>query len=297
MMNGPTESLTLPDGAPVTSGLVQAGEISLHVVEAGPADGPAVLLLHGFPEFWWGWRHQIGPLAAAGFRVIVPDGRGYNLSDKPAGVDAYRLDRLGGDVLRLADALGLERFGLVGHDWGGIVAWWAAARHPDRIRRLAILNAPHPDTALGVARADPKQLLRSWYIGLFQLPGLSEALLAARDYRALSELVARNARRGSVTADDLARYREAWSQPGALTGSLNWYRALVRRPAGRAGRVRVPTLILWGQRDAALSPLFPDASARLCDEAEIRRFERATHWVQHEEPEAVNAALIEHLRR
>lgn len=287
--------MILPDGAAVRSHRVRVGAVTLHVVEAGPADGPPLLLLHGFPEFWWGWRHQIGTLAAAGYRVVAPDGRGYNLSDKPKGLDGYRLGALGGDVVGLADALGLERFDLVGHDWGGIVAWWVAARHPERVGRLAILNAPHPDTAWRVIRADPKQIGRSWYVGLFQLPALPERLLASRDYRALAGLVARNARRGSVTAEDLARYREAWSWPGALTGMLNWYRALLRRPPGRAGRVRAPTLVIWGQRDTALSSLFADESAALCDDARILRLERATHWVQHEEPDAVNAALIEHL--
>lgn len=287
-------TLTLADGTLVRSHCVAVGDVSLHVVEAGPQDGPPVILLHGFPEFWWGWRHQIGSLAGAGFRVVVPDGRGYASSDKPAGVDGYKLVGLGRDVIGLADALGIGRFGLVGHDWGGIVAWWVAARHGDRVDRLAILNAPHPDTRWRVVKADPKQLLRSWYIGLFQLTGIAERLLAARDFRALAGLVARNARRGSVTADDLSRYRAAWAEPGALTGMLNWYRAFIRRPPGPAGRVVAPTLILWGRRDVALGPLFATESAALCDTVELRWFERATHWIQHEEPEAVNAALADH---
>ena len=127
-------------------GRFSTGTATLHVVEAGPADGPAVILLHGFPEFWWGWRAQIAPLAAAGFRVVVPDQRGYGESDKPEGIDAYRGSRLAGDVVGLADALGIDRFHLVGHDWGGVVAWATAALHPARVDRLAVLNAPHPDS-------------------------------------------------------------------------------------------------------------------------------------------------------
>ncbi len=284
--------LTLPDGTQATSRRVEIGGLALHVLEAGPADGPPVVLLHGFPEFWFGWRHQIGPLARAGYRVIAPDGRGYNLSDKPKGLDAYRLVCLTRDVVALADALGVGRFGLVGHDWGGIVAWSVAARHPDRVERLAILNAPHPDTTWRVIRQDPIQLLRSYYVALFQLPGLPERMLAADTYAALARALTGSSRPGTFGADDLARYREAWGQPGALTAMLAWYRALVRRPAGRVGRITMPALILWGRRDSALGSTFASESLALCDQGRIRWLDEATHWVQHEEAERVNAALV-----
>lgn len=284
--------VTLPDGTSARSRRVGIDGLALHVVEAGPADGPPVILLHGFPEFWLGWRHQIGPLARAGYRVIAPDGRGYNLSDKPQGLDAYRLVRLTRDVVQLADALGIGRFGLVGHDWGGIVAWSVAARHPDRVERLAILNAPHPDTTWRVIRQDPVHLLRSYYVALFQLPGLPERMLAANDHATLARALTGSSRPGTFAADDLARYREAWRQPGALTAMLGWYRALVRRPAGRVGRVAMPALILWGRRDGALGATFASESLGLCDRGRIQWFDEATHWVQHEEAERVNAALV-----
>ena len=288
--------MELPDGTQVVERRVAAGPVTLNVVEAGPADGPPVILLHGFPEFWWSWRQQIGPLAAAGFRVVAPDGRGYNLSDRPPGLDAYRLDRLAADVLALADALGFARFRLVGHDWGGIVAWRVAAKHPDRVERLAILNAPHPGTWLKVVRSDPAQMRRSWYIAFFQLPWLPERALAADGFAFLRKALTGSGRRKTFSALDIERYREAWARPGALTAMLNWYRALLRRPAGPTGRVRVPTLIIWGRRDSALGERFAPDSAALCDDARILWFDCATHWVQHEEAVAVTDALREHLR-
>jgi pimeloyl-ACP methyl ester carboxylesterase len=265
---------------------------TLHVAEAGPPAGPPVLLLHGFPEFWWGWRRQIGPLAAAGFRVIAPDLRGYNQSDKPTDLDSYRLDRLGSDVVALADALGHERVHLAGHDWGGIVACWVAARHPERVIRLAILNAPHPDAVWPTIRRDPVQLLRSFYVGLFQPPAIPEAFLRANDYAALARALTATSRPGTFGEGELDRYRESWRQPGALTAMLNWYRALVRRRPERTGRVRAPTLVLWGVRDHALGPTVASESVKFCDRGRVQRFETATHWLQHEEPEAVNAALL-----
>lgn len=288
--------MILPDGTALRERRVEAGGLGLHVVEAGPADGPPVILLHGFPEFWWGWRHQIGPLARAGFRVLAPDGRGYGGSDKPEDVGQYRLARLGGDVVGIADALGIGRFTLVGHDWGGIVAWWVAARHPGRVGRLAILNAPHPDTRWRILLTDPLQLLRSWYVFVFQLPGLPERRLAARDFAALAAALRRTGRPGTFAEADLARYREAWRAPGALSGMLAWYRALVRHPPRSTGRVAAPTLILWGRRDTALGPRFATESLALCDQGAIRWFDAATHWLQHEEPDLVNAALVAHLR-
>ena len=269
--------------------------VELYTIEAGPDDGPLVICLHGFPEFSYGWRHQIGPLVAAGFRVVLPDGRGYGRSGKPEGVDAYRLSRLGGDVVALAHACGHDRFHLVGHDWGGIVAWWVAAKHPDRVDRLAVINAPHPDVLWPYIRRHPGQLLRSWYVALFQVPGLPERLLAARDFAALRRILRGTSRPGTFSDDDLDLYRSAWSEPGALAGMLNWYRALIRKPGKPVGPVECPTRILWGERDPALSPGLADESLKLCRDGDIVWFENATHWLPHEEPEAVAADLVRFL--
>jgi pimeloyl-ACP methyl ester carboxylesterase len=193
---------------------LQAAGVALHAVTAGPPDGPLVILLHGFPEYWAGWRKQIAPLADAGFRVIVPDQRGYNESDKPADVGDYGLDKLAADVAAIADACGAASFDLVGHDWGGIVAWWAALKYPQRVRRLVVVNAPHPVAGRRYAKRHWRQLLRSWYIFFFQIPRFPEWLLGRGDFALLSAALTRSAPKGLFTRDQLRAYRAAWSRPG-----------------------------------------------------------------------------------
>jgi len=276
---------------------VRTNGISLHVVEAGPRKGPLVVLLHGFPEFWYGWRHQIPALAKAGFHVLAPDQRGYGTSDKPPGVGAYGMGELVRDVLGLVDEAGHERATVVGHDWGGVVAWSLAAAHPARVERLAILNVPHPAVMRRSLLTNPRQLLRSWYVFMFQAPGLPERLMARDDYAMLARAV-RGGRRGTCTAQDLARYKEAWSEPGALTAMVNWYRAAMRwawSPPPR-GRVTVPALLLWGVRDRFLGRELAAPSAALCDDARLVFHEHATHWIQHDDADEVNAQLV-HLVR
>ena len=270
--------------------------IMLHCIEAGPVDGPLVILLHGFPEFWWGWRYQIAPLADAGFRVLVPDQRGYNLSDKPEGRRAYDLDTLAKDVVGLADALGRQTFHVVGHDWGGLVAWWTASRYPDRIAGLVALNAPHPSVVGSYMRSHPTQMLRSLYAGFFQMPLLPEAMLSANGHRSLKDALLRTSRPGTFSDEDVAHYEKAWSQPGALTAMLNWYRALPLRPGMKDATVQPPTLVIWGSRDRFLEKGLAEASVALCKSGDIRWIESATHWVHHEEPELVNEALASFLK-
>ena len=262
----------------------------LHVALAGPADGPLVVLLHGFPEFWYGWRHQIAALAEAGLRVVAPDQRGCNLSDKPSGSAAYRLDTLADDVAGLATALGRKRFAVVGHDWGGVVAWQFAARFPQRVTRAAILNAPHPATLRSYARRHPSQLAKSWYVAFFQLPALPELALRADGFWVLRRVLRRTSRPGTFSGADFAHYREAWAEPGALTASLNWYRAL--RLAAAPPAVRVPVRVIWGDRDAFLDRGLAEAAAALCEDCEVFHLPGATHWVQHEEAPQVNRLLI-----
>jgi pimeloyl-ACP methyl ester carboxylesterase len=276
-----------------TSRILPVNGIRLHVVEAGPPDGPLVILLHGFPDFSWGWRHQLEPLAAAGYRVVVPDQRGYALSDKPRGPDAYRLDVLVADVIALADACGGGAFRLVGHDWGGIVAWETAIRYPERVEQLVILNAPHPDVGYRAVRRRPRQLLRSWYVGFFQIPGVPEFLLRLRRFALLRRALTGSARPGTFSQEELNRYVEAWSSPGTLTAMLNYYRAL-RRKARRvpAARVEPPTLILWGVRDRFLERVVAELSLDLCQNGRIQYFDTATHWVLLEEAPTVNAAVL-----
>jgi epoxide hydrolase 4 len=287
---------TALEGVDLVHAMRPAGRLRLHCVEAGPPHGPLTLLLHGFPECWWGWRRQIAPLARAGLRVVVADQRGYGTSDKPPGVNAYQLDLLAADVTALAETLGARRFRLVGHDWGGVVAWWTAARFADRVERLAILNAPHPAVFGPYVLRSPTQALRSTYIGFFQLPWLPEAMLGARNFGVLAAMLTRTSRRlGAFRAGDLVIYRQAWAQPGALTAMLNWYRAVPRRWQSPE-RVRMPALVLWGSRDPALERGLAEASLSLCDAGRIRWFETASHWLQHEEATAVNVALADFLR-
>ena len=276
---------------------VRTNGVTLHVVTDGPADGPLVLLLHGFPEFWYGWRQQIPALAAAGFRVAAPDQRGYNLSDKPRGLSAYALDTLAGDALGLIDAAGRERAYVAGHDWGAMVAWWLAMTAPQRVQRLAILNVPHP-AVMRRHMSDPRQVARSLYAAFFQLPGLPEATLRAGDWRTLERALRESSLPGTFSDADMEEYRKAWSRPRAMTTMINWYRALVQRPPADSppSRVVVPTTIIWGMQDFALRGEMAAESAAECDDAELIRLEENTHWVQHEAAALVNDVLIDRFR-
>ncbi|MBX9931615.1 MAG: alpha/beta hydrolase [Methylobacterium sp.] len=271
--------------------LVRLPEVTLHVAEAGPKDGPLTILLHGFPEFWFGWRHQIGALSDAGLRVVAPDQRGYNLSGKPRGIAAYRLDRVADDVVALAEHYGAKTFQVVGHDWGGLVGWWLAARSPERVSRLAILNAPHPDVFAAFARRHPGQALRSFYVAAFQIPRLPEAGLRAREFLALRQALRLTSRSGTFGDLELRRYQDAWAQPGTLEGMLNWYRALRFKRTSPSPPIRIPTLIVWGKRDPALSSDLATESLKLCEQGRITWLPEATHWLHHEEPARVNDAL------
>jgi pimeloyl-ACP methyl ester carboxylesterase len=267
--------------------------LELRAVEDGPPDGPLVLLLHGFPEFWYGWRKQIRPLAAAGFHVIAPDQRGYNLSGKPRRLRDYRVDHLAQDAAALIRAQGHESAFVVGHDWGAGVAWWLALTHPERVRGLVILNGPHPLAMIQALRGRGRQRRMSWYMLFFQLPWIPEALWRRQDLRASAEGLARTARPGAFSEDDLRAYRQAWSRPGAMTGMVNWYRAL-RYPLPRPPSwvVQPPTLVLWGAQDSYLELSLAQASADLCRDSRVVIFDQATHWVHHEESEKVNQEIV-----
>lgn len=283
------------DVAGVREGYADLGEIRLHYVEAG--EGPLVVLLHGFPEFWFGWRFQIPALAGAGFRVVVPDMRGYNLSSRPSGVAAYDIGLLAGDVRDLVRERGAESAFLAGHDWGGAVAWATAMNHPEVVERLAILNVPHPRRMLHGLRR-PRQLMKSWYMFFFQLPWLPEAVARGQRWWLFRNGFEHDARPGAFTPADIDRYVEAWSRPGAATAAINYYRAVFRQSPARAeARIRpvtAPTRIIWGERDRYLGAELAEP-----DQADVPNLERivrlpeASHWVQHDEPERVTQLLAE----
>jgi epoxide hydrolase 4 len=276
----------------------EIGDVRLHYVEAG--EGPLVLLLHGFPQFWYQWRHQIPALVEAGFRVVAPDMRGYNLSDKLPGVRAYRVELLARDVERLILACGERTATVVGHDWGAVVAWIAAMRHPERVQRLAILNVPHPARFLE-GLLSPMQLLRSSYIFFFQIPRLPEKVIRAGDFALLRSVLGRDpVQSEAFAAEDIERYVEAMAQPGALTATLNYYRALLRKPGETRAllqRVEAPVLVIWGERDRFLSRrLAEPPHLWVPNLVRVKRLPDASHWVAEDRPLEVNTLLLDFLR-
>ncbi|MGM0558435.1 MAG: alpha/beta fold hydrolase [Myxococcota bacterium] len=270
-------------------------DINLHYVEAG--DGPLVMLLHGFPEFWYSWRHQIPALVDAGFRVVAPDMRGYNTSEKPDPVAAYNIDRLADDVADMIEHLGEEHAHIIGHDWGAAVAWHFASRHADKLETLSILNAPHPATMLRWLKT-PRQLLKSWYMFFFQLPWLPEAMLRAGDF-AYPRRVCKHGtvRKGAFTDEDIERYIESYEQPGALTAMINYYRALIRSVLEKPDSpvIEAETLVIWGEQDVALRVEMAEPPRDLVPNVRIKKLPDASHWVQMDRPEKVNALLLEFL--
>jgi len=274
------------------------GDVRLHYVEAG--EGPLVLLLHGFPQFWYEWRHQIPALAETGFRVVAPDMRGYNLSDKPPGVGAYRVQVLVRDMERLILACGEQTAAVVGHNWGAIVAWFAAMRYPERVGRLAILNVPHPARFMD-GLLSPQQLLRSSYVFFFQIPWLPEEVIRAGNFTLLRSVLRRDpVRPGALTAEDIERYTEAMARPGVLTATLNYYRALLRHPRDTQallGRIEAPVLVIWGEKDRALSRWLADPPLPWVPNLlRVERLPEASHWVAEDRPREVNALLLDFLR-
>ncbi len=274
---------------------VQTNGLRLHVVQCGPAAGPLVLLLHGFPEYWYSWRAQLPALVAAGYRVWVPDQRGYNLSDKPLGVASYALPTLAADIIGLIDAAGQTQAAVVGHDWGGVVAWYLAAHYPSRVRNTTIINVPHPAVVGPNIWQAPDQLLRSWYIAFFQLPGLPECLMRRRNWQLGAVLLVCSSRPGTFGPAEVARYKAAWSRPGAITSMLNWYRALARLPVGDWPRILGPVQVLWGELDAFSNKKFAQLSLAECAQATLHYLPQATHWVQLEEADKINELLLRFL--
>ncbi|MGH7492363.1 MAG: alpha/beta fold hydrolase [bacterium] len=277
---------------------VETNGVRLHAVAAGPVSGPPAILLHGFPEFWFAWRWQIAALAEAGYYVLAPDQRGYNLSDKPSGIGAYNLDVLADDVIGLIENTGHSKAYLIGHDWGGSVAWWTANKYPERIEKLAVLNVPHHTVMKREVARNLAQFRRSWYIYFFQAPFLPEFCARAFNWRLLVLALLQTSRPDTFSPEDLNAYRQAWSQPLAISCMINWYRALLRRPPRRlhSRRITVPTLLIWGARDRFLDRKMAALSIGFCDHGRLALIETATHWVQHEEPDRVNRLLLDFLK-
>jgi epoxide hydrolase 4 len=299
---------------------VRTNGVRLHCVVDG--DGPLVLLLHGFPECWYSWRYQIAALAPR-FRVVAPDLRGYNESEKPAGVAAYAMSELVGDVDGLIRAFGEREAAIVGHDWGGAVAWHVAMERPALTRRLAVLNCPHPAIMMQHLRGNLRQLARSWYIFFFQIPWLPEFLLGLGHASAIGRAFrTATVRRDAISDEDIQRLRDAAMHSGALRGALNYYRAAFRDRGNAAllpgpirrflygdeelptprrtledwPKIAAPTLLIWGEQDIALgTELTAGMEPLFTGPFEIRFIPDSGHWVQQEQPALVNRWLEEFL--
>lgn len=267
--------------------------INLHTMEAGPQDGPLMLFLHGFPEFWYSWRRQLSYFSEKGYLAVAPDQRGYNLSDKPSGMAAYKIDELAKDIVGLIDFYQRDQILLVGHDWGAEVAWWMGLKYPERIKRLVIMNVPHPKVMAKNLFTNEEQMRKSWYIFYFQLPGAVEKFAALNDYEWPVGLLAKTSRPGAFTPEDLEKYREAFRQPGAFGAMVNWYRASLQAPSlpPASFRIAMPVLILWGVNDVALLQEEAQESLDYCDQGQLIKFPDASHWLQQEEFAAINPII------
>lgn len=272
--------------------IIGTNGVQLEVVLAGPQDGPPVFLLHGFPDFWFTWESQIQALVAQGFRVIVPNQRGFGKSDKPLDVFAYRQAELAADIVGIADVLGYKKFCLAGHDFGGLVAWTIATIYAERVEKLVIISAPHLIASLKYKKITQK--LKSWYILFFQLPFIPERLLQAFDYAMLAKNMP-----SSLPKATLYRYKTCWGEPKSLRAMLQWYRAMVKELQTKEiqyGLIKIPTHIIWGQDDKYLEVGLAQLSLKQCTNGNLTIFDKTSHWVMHEQPQAVNAILIEHFK-
>jgi len=268
----------------------------MHAAVEGPEHGPLIVMLHGFPEFWYSWRYQIKALAAAGCRTVAVDQRGYNLTDKQGPYDVFTL---AGDVVGLIRTLGHERAVVMGHDWGGIVAWVLGARHPDIVERLIVLNAPHPSASLTALRSMYlPQVLKSWYILAFQVPIVPELLMSANDFEVFARIL-KHQTKGAVGEEEIGYFKQAWAQPGALSAGVEWYRASLRtwmRGRLKDLSVRTPSLLIWGDRDAYLTTRTAECTRRYVADLEIAYIRGASHWVQQDSPEIVNRYTLNFLQ-
>ena len=279
---------------------IHANGIRIHYVTAGK--GPLLLLLHGFPEFWYAWRHQIGELAEH-YHVVAPDLRGYGNTDRPPRTEDYQSNQLVGDVVGLIQALNYEKAHIVGHDWGGAIAWRTALEHPEVVDHLAILNSPHPSKFVQALRSNFKQMRRSWYIFFFQLPYLPELIFKMSPKRFL-DLVFKDIplRQDTISHQDLEIYRQALEKPGAFTAALNYYRAAFRKKGSHPVEkknytISAPTLIIWGEKDTALGKeLTENMDPLFSGPFHIEYIPNCSHWVNEEKADVVNQLLLKFLK-
>jgi epoxide hydrolase 4 len=281
---------------------IETNGVKLHVLVGG--GGPLVLLLHGWPECWATWRHLLQPLKDAGFTVAAPDLRGFNLSEKPSGVSEYTMDKVSADVVGLIKALGFQKAHVIAHDWGGAVAWYLAQTRDDVVDKLVIANCPHPELFVKRLRKHPSQLKATYYMFVFQVPVVAEKLIERNGFDVLGKMMKyQPKKRGAFDDEDVRVYKEAMGQPGAVTSSLNYYRASFResfsrpaRPDGWKNVVERPTLVLWGMNDPALPPENLDGLDKVVKNLHVVRIPECSHWVQHDKPEVMLDESVRFLR-
>jgi pimeloyl-ACP methyl ester carboxylesterase len=270
--------------------------IKLHLVQKGDPKAPTILFLHGFPEFWYGWRHQLDFFVAQGFHVVAPDQRGYNKSDKPSAVKDYHIDLLAHDVIHLVQMLRKKKVYLVGHDWGAVVAWHLAIVYPQYFIKIGILNVPHPVVFLKNIKRNFNQLLKSWYMLFFQIPWLPEAGARLTKYYFFKQGMKNTANVGTFDEADIAQYQQAWAHENSLKYMIHWYRAAFRYPFNYKAYwdtpIKVPIQIIWGAKDAFLEYQLAEESLKHCENANLHPIPHATHWVALDAPDEVNKTLL-----
>lgn len=268
-------------------------DLNFHYVEAG--EGPLVILLHGFPEFWISWRHQIPALVEAGYRVIAPDMRGYNLTDSPSRVSQYKIDLLASDVVELIHHAGEQKSHVVGHDWGAAVAWHVAMRYPERVNQLAILNGPHPKVfQKGIWR--PSQLIKSWYMFFFQIPLIPELIISRRYDKFMRKISSKHyVNQGLLSTNDIDNYSNVFKNRKSLRGPINYYRAVFRNPFSSRksiGVINAKTLVIWGRKDRHLGIRLSKPRSEDVPQCRVEYLD-ASHWVQQDAHLEVNKLLID----
>ncbi len=277
-----------------SSNFIQVNDINLHYITQG--SGSLILMLHGFPEFWYSWRHQI-PEFAQDYKVVALDLRGYNESDKPQQKSAYVMAEFIKDIEGVIKGLGYENCVLVGHDWGGAIAWCFAYAHPEMVEKLIVMNFPHPAKFME-GLGTPEQLLRSWYIFFFQLPFLPELMFEFDDYQAIASAFKNmSLNKSAFTEADLEAYKDAAAKRGALTAMINYYRNIFPGFFDRQewGMLRIPTLMIWGKNDTALGTELTYGTEEYVESFQLRYIPNCSHWVQQEQPELVNQYMQEFL--
>lgn len=287
----------------ITHNTATIGDINIHYAESGADKQELVLLLHGFPEFWYTWRQQL-PDIGDSYHAVAPDMRGYNLSDKPEGIKSYRINYLMADMFGLVEQLGYDKFYLVAHDWGAGVAWAMAIAHPEKIKGLIIMNGPHPYIFSELLSNNDTQIAQSQYMAYFRNEEIEDEMLANDCEWLLKWTFGKHLMAGQMTEEDKQAYLEAWTRPNALKSMLNYYRASPLTPATAENKgkgfglnpadfvVNVPTLVIWGEEDHALVPENLDGLEALVPDLQVIRLPNVTHWVTHEAPEIVSKEIL-----